>query len=199
MGNRAIITLEDNKSKKHPVALYVHWNGGLESVLAMIEYTWETFAQGRDDLYTFHARLCQVIGNFFPDGLSLYGLPLGQVRRWEGGLDNGVHHFKIAPEGFSYLTAPDRVVEARTHEYWRRPQPIKATLHSAMPRKDEKYNHVGGVVVDSEAIPDNLQLVGSKSAGAPRRRWGNRRTAAGCGACEPQGQAGQATGRARCR
>lgn len=162
MGNRAIITLEDAKGKTHPVALYVHWHGGLESVLAFIEYTWETFERGRDDLYTFHARLCQVIGNFFPDGLSMYGLPLRQADKWAGNCDNGRHHFRIAPEGFSYVTAPDIIADARTHAYWTRPQPLKATIHSAMPRKDDTYNHVGGVIVDNEAIPDKLQLVGSK-------------------------------------
>lgn len=161
MGNRAIITLEDAKGKTHPVALYVHWHGGLESALAFVEYTWETFERGRDDLYTFHARLCQVIGNFFPDGLSLYGLPSRRADREAQCCDNGRHHFRITNDGFNYLTAPDAVADARAHEYWSRPEPIKQTIHSAMPRKDAKFKHVGGVIVDNEAIPDTLKVVGS--------------------------------------
>lgn len=43
MGNRAIITLESAEGLIHPVATYVHWNGGLESVLAFVTFTWETF------------------------------------------------------------------------------------------------------------------------------------------------------------
>lgn len=154
MGNRAIITLENDKGKKHPVALYVHWNGGLESVLAFIETTWETFDRGRDDLYTFHARLCQVIGNFFPDGLSVYGIPLRQADRWAKACDNGRHHFRICKHGFSYPNNPEGLAVARTHDYWSRPEPIKATIAKAMPRKDEHYNPVGGVISDSDLRED---------------------------------------------
>lgn len=43
MGNRAVITLEDHHHCQHPVALYVHWHGGLESALAFVQYTWDVF------------------------------------------------------------------------------------------------------------------------------------------------------------
>lgn len=63
MGNRAIITDEAKK-----IAVYLHWNGGMDSVEAFLEYC--RIKQYRADDYGW-ARLCQVIGNFFGGGLSL--------------------------------------------------------------------------------------------------------------------------------
>lgn len=145
MGNRAVITLESHKGEKHPVALYVHWHGGLESTLAFMEYTWATFERGRDDIFTFHARLCQVIGNFFPDGLSLYGHPFHEADGWAEGCDNGRVHFVVGPDGVSVPGREAEVVEARQHEYWTREHSLHAVLKAAMPTKDESYNPKGGV------------------------------------------------------
>ncbi len=73
MGNRAIITLQDQHDRTHPVAIYVHWNGGLESVLAFIKYTYETFERGQDDLFTFHARLVRSSATSSPRGFPSTG------------------------------------------------------------------------------------------------------------------------------
>ncbi len=145
MGNRAIITLEDHHGKKHPVALYVHWNGGLESALAFMTYTWDTFDRGRDDMFTFHARLCQVMGNFYPDGLSFYGHRLGEADKIGAHCDNGRFHFRIAPDG---VTLPNRGPEceaARVHAYWSNPHTIFDSIRAAMPTKDADHSAVGGV------------------------------------------------------
>lgn len=144
MGNRAVITLENHKGEKHPVALYVHWHGGLESTLAFVEYTWATFDRGRDDIYTFHARLCQVIGNLFCDGLSLYGYPFHDADDVAEGCDNGRFHFVVGPKGVSLPGREDEVTEARQHEYWTRDFPIQASLKRAMPTRDESYAAKGG-------------------------------------------------------
>ncbi|MEQ1714441.1 MAG: hypothetical protein ABL907_00420 [Hyphomicrobium sp.] len=145
MGNRAIITFENHHSKQHPVALYVHWNGGLESVLAFVSYTWDTFERGHGDMYTFHARLCQVLGNFFPDGLSFYGIPLRDVHKWVDGCDNGRFHFRV---GEHEITLPGRDTEcasARVHAYWTNPHSIFDSIRQAMPTKGADYSAVGGV------------------------------------------------------
>lgn len=131
MGNRAIITLEDDHGTRHPVALYVHWNGGLESTLAFVQYTWERFARGRDDLFTFQARLCQVIGNFFPDGLSLYGLPLAKAQDWA--TQNGIWHFRIGRNGITLPDAPERLEQIRQHPYWTQTPNILETIMKHMP------------------------------------------------------------------
>lgn len=63
MGNRAVIT-----NKKQKVGIYLHWNGGRDSVEAFLEYCKRKGY--RADSYGF-ARLCQVIGNFFGGTLSI--------------------------------------------------------------------------------------------------------------------------------
>ena len=67
MGNRAVITF-----KSHPkIGIYLHWNGGVESVLAFIEATKRRNARAPGDCYSV-ARLVQTIGDFLGhDGLSL--------------------------------------------------------------------------------------------------------------------------------
>lgn len=60
MGNRAII-----KGKGQDLGVYVHWNGGIDSVTAFLEYCkLKRYRSPEVDTYGV-ARLCQVIGNFF--------------------------------------------------------------------------------------------------------------------------------------
>lgn len=151
MGNRAMITMENDKGQRHPVALYVHWHGGLESVLAFMEYTWATFDRGRDDVFTFHARLCQVIGNFFSDGLSLYGYPYRD--RDKVICDNGRFHFIVGPAGVQLVGREVECATARQHEYWTREVPIHAMIARAMPTLNAGYASVGGVApTDGEGV-----------------------------------------------
>lgn len=137
MGNRCILTLENDQGVPHPVALYLHWNGGLESVLAFIQYTWQTYERGRDDLFTFHARLCQVVGNFFPDGLSLYGHSLEEADGLAEGCDNGRFHFTVGKQGFELKNRANEVKAARQHKYWTSTERnIFATIKDAMPKPE---------------------------------------------------------------
>lgn len=60
MGNRAVITTEAKD-----LGVYVHWNGGRDSVEAFLLYCkLKGYRCPEDDCYGW-ARLCQVIGNFF--------------------------------------------------------------------------------------------------------------------------------------
>lgn len=66
MGNRAVIT---TRSKK--IGVYLHWNGGRDSVEAFLEYCkLQGYASPDKDHYGW-SRLCQVIGNFFGGSSSL--------------------------------------------------------------------------------------------------------------------------------
>jgi len=66
MGNRAVITTRDKR-----IGVYLHWNGGRDSVEAFLKYCeLQGFRCPEDDCYGF-ARLVQIIGNFFGGGLSL--------------------------------------------------------------------------------------------------------------------------------
>lgn len=69
MGNRAVITIK--KATNKTTGIYLHWNGGVESVEAFLTYCdMKGFRSPDTDCYGF-AYLSTVIGNFFGDGLSL--------------------------------------------------------------------------------------------------------------------------------
>lgn len=88
MGNRAAITF-----KKENVSVYLHWNGGRDSVEAMLDACAELGI--RSDNYG-PARFCQVVGNWFGGGLSLGIGPAGYFD--DAASDNGtyyVEHWKI--------------------------------------------------------------------------------------------------------
>jgi hypothetical protein len=87
MGNRAVITTKDKK-----IGVYLHWNGGYDSVRAFTTYC--KIAGHRppeQDSYGW-ARLCQVIGNFF-GGTSSIGLSNYEELDCDNG-DNGVYIIK---------------------------------------------------------------------------------------------------------
>jgi hypothetical protein len=136
MGNRCILTLENEQGLQHPVALYLHWNGGLESVLAFIQYTWDAYPRGRGDLFTFHARLCQVLGNFFADGLSFYGYRLDLADSCAEGCDNGRFHFTIGSTSYELKGRAEEVENAKLHKYWTDERNIFATIKDAMPKAE---------------------------------------------------------------
>lgn len=90
MGNRAIVKPIDKN-----VGVYLHWNGGVESVTAFLEYC--KLKEHRDfggkyaDGYGI-ARFCQVVGNFFGGGLSI-GLETDVTESEEQAewMDNGIY------------------------------------------------------------------------------------------------------------
>lgn len=71
MGNRAVITTREN-FENNGIGVYVHWNGGRDSVEAFLQYCkLRGFRCPEHDNYGW-ARLCQIIANFFDkDGLSV--------------------------------------------------------------------------------------------------------------------------------
>ena len=70
MGNRAIITTK-NAFENDGIGVYLHWNGGHDSVSAFLKYCeLRGFRAPENDCYGW-ARLCQVIGNFFGGDLSI--------------------------------------------------------------------------------------------------------------------------------
>ena len=71
MGNRAVITTKEGDSKTK-IGIYLHWNGGRDSVRAFLRYAkMRGFRPPESDNYGW-ARLAQVITNFMGgDGLSV--------------------------------------------------------------------------------------------------------------------------------
>lgn len=72
MGNRCVITTEENFLKNEGLGIYCHWQGGRDSVTAFLRYCkLRCFRRPENDDYGW-ARLCQVIGNFMgADGCSV--------------------------------------------------------------------------------------------------------------------------------
>lgn len=66
MGNRAVIKFGGTSQ-----GIYVHWNGGKESVQAFLDCAKRYRVRGGVKDSYGRARLCQIIGNFFGGTLSL--------------------------------------------------------------------------------------------------------------------------------
>lgn len=90
MGNRAVITTVG--ATDNTTGIYVHWNGGVNSVEAFCAYCdMKGFRSPDMDCYGW-AYLATVIGNFFGDGLSLGVDRIGNLDTDNG--DNGVYYIK---------------------------------------------------------------------------------------------------------
>lgn len=73
MGNRAVITASKSLDvqSSSDIGVYLHWNGGRDSVEAFLAYCeMRGFRSPDEDCYGW-ARLCQVIGNYFGGDLSI--------------------------------------------------------------------------------------------------------------------------------
>lgn len=72
MGNRAVITTREGM--EHPestLGVYLHWNGGRDSVEAFLKYCeLSGFRSPETDSYGW-ARFCQIVGNYFGGTLSV--------------------------------------------------------------------------------------------------------------------------------
>lgn len=88
MGNRAVITTKE--AWRHcGVGVYLHWNGGRDSVEGFLKYCdLKGYRSPDTDSYGW-ARLCQVIGNFFGGSTSVGIDTLWHLDRDNG--DNGVY------------------------------------------------------------------------------------------------------------
>lgn len=98
MGNRAVIATE-----KQDLAVYLHWNGGRDSVEAFLTYCKICgHRPPESDCYGW-ARLCQVIANYL-GGITSIGIDTYNKLYTSANYDNGVYVIKdwkiIAREKF---------------------------------------------------------------------------------------------------
>lgn len=103
MGNRAVITTQDRD-----IGVYLHWNGGRDSVEAFLLYCkLKGYRAPEDDCYGW-ARLCQVIGNFFG---GIYSVGIDKYDRLD--TDNGdngtyiIKNWQIVDKEFEPLDTLD--------------------------------------------------------------------------------------------
>lgn len=89
MGNRAIV-----KPEGQNIGVYLHWNGGIDSVTGFLKYCELRGFRGFDDSYGL-ARFCQVVGNFFGDGLSIgIETDIYETKEAAEWIDNGIYVVK---------------------------------------------------------------------------------------------------------
>lgn len=102
MGNRAVITTKENFDN-NGIGIYVHWNGGRDSIEAFLKYCKLAGYRPPDkDCYGW-AYLTRVITNFFNDGLSC---GIDTVKNLDcDNCDNGtyfIEDWEIVGRKFSY-------------------------------------------------------------------------------------------------
>ena len=91
MGNSAVVAFGPNKPST--VGIYVHWNGGPESVLAFMAAAKQLGVRDPlEDNYGI-ARIVQIIGNFF-GGTTSIGIDLLKNLDTDNG-DNGVYVVEV--------------------------------------------------------------------------------------------------------
>ena len=95
MSNSAII-----RGKGENLGVYLHWNGGYDSVYAFTQYCkLKGYRSPETDDYGI-ARLCQVVGNFFGGSVSVGVCILTDMKKLTPekvaklGVDNGVYEIK---------------------------------------------------------------------------------------------------------
>ena len=133
MGNRAVITF-DKKPTLESIGIYLHWNGGPESVLAFLEAA-NKFAvrDGNDQPYQL-ARVIQLIGNFFGGTTSLGVDKLKNLDCSNG--NNGVYSVSRNNGKITIRQSPDGkrgwktldVSEIKKHEYWKNDKILNEVL-----------------------------------------------------------------------
>jgi hypothetical protein len=90
MGNRAVVSVEGST-----VGVYLHWNGGAESVTAFLKAAKDLGVRSpTDDTSYFYARFVQIVGNFFGGTTSVGVGAIAELDTNNG--DNG--HFIIGAD-----------------------------------------------------------------------------------------------------
>ena len=87
MGNRAVIAIGEYADDS--IGIYVHWNGGRDSVEGFLLAAREVMVGREGDKPYSTARLIQCIGNFFNGNLS-FGVDFCKNLHCDNG-DNGVY------------------------------------------------------------------------------------------------------------
>lgn len=137
MGNRAVIT-----TPKKELAVYLHWNGGRDSVEPLLRYCeLQGYCPPSEDNYGW-ARMAQVMGNFFGSSANV-GIDLYKYLGDQG--DNGV-----------YVIDGWRIVDRFSEEHdaagnvTERPYPPEC--------EQCEYDPVKVMLALNEAMPENLRL-----------------------------------------
>ena len=132
MGNRAVITFS-KKPNSHSLGIYLHWNGGPESVLAFLEAANHFQVREGDDAYEL-ARVVQIIGNYF-GGTTSIGVGVLRTLDCDNG-DNGVYALGRSKGVITIRQSTEgktgwkdlELIEIKKHAYWKDDQILKNVI-----------------------------------------------------------------------
>lgn len=149
MGNRAVITTT-KEWKNDGIGVYLHWNGGRDSVEAFLKYCKiKGYRSPEKDCYGW-ARLCQVLGNFF-GGSSCVGIDkLWYLDKNNG--DNGVYIIE------NWEIVDRRYFDGVEQKQYDQDEMIKA-IDGSMPEDEqfgEEYWNAKEVTVDKIEVGDTV-------------------------------------------
>lgn len=170
MGNRAVITTKENW-KNGGVGIYLHWNGGRDSVEAFLKYCdLKGYRSPSNDCYGW-ARLCQVIGNFFGGNTSV-----GIDTLWHldcDNYDNGVYII----DGWEIV---DRVYFTGNEQNNYDLNEMLETIDKAMPEQERITDFLEAEETDLVEIGDKIvfmdwngQAVNAEVIGFGEDEWVN--------------------------
>ena len=144
MGNRAVITGTDKRT-----AIYLHWNGGRDSVEGFLEYArLKGVRSPKTDPPYAWARLTQIIGNFLGGTLSL-GVGLYDEMEADNG-DNGV-----------YIVGGDwRIVGRKFFDGKEQREYSLADMLEAIDNAQPEKERLGGDFLTAEVVPVSALEIG---------------------------------------
>ena len=153
MGNRAVITTQENFDN-NGVGIYLHWNGGRNSVEAFLKYCkLKGYRCPENDCYGW-AYLCGVLTNFFGDGLSV-GIDTIDKLDCDNG-DNGMYIIKdweIVGRKYSYIGSEANVDYNKQTEML---MAINENMPEHMQMNGKKFAHP--FINDEEKMVDFFML-----------------------------------------
>lgn len=133
MGNRAVITNKFGaENPEKGIGVYLHWNGGLDSVEAFCEYCKLKGVRGLDSdpEYGF-ARLIQVIGNFL-GGTTYVGVGIVSDLDCDN-YDNGVY---VIDDDWEIV---ERLYMHEEEQHYHDMNEMLEQIDSKMPKDDRIY------------------------------------------------------------
>lgn len=142
MGNRAVITTEKN-FENNGVGVYLHWNGGYDSVSAFLKYCEiKGYRTPDTDNYGW-ARLCQVVGNFFGGSTSV---GIDTVDKLDcDNYDNGVYIIK----GWEIV---DRKHKRHAEQMEYEMEEMLLEIDKAMPEKEQIGEYLKAKEIPTEDL-----------------------------------------------
>lgn len=168
MGNRAVLLnkndmLADGNINPNQVGVYLHWNGGRDSIESFLKYCkLKGYRSPSTDCYGW-ACLCNVISNFFGDGMSL-GIDTANHLDCDN-YDNGV-----------YIIDGWEIVERLYYKHGAEQANYDVNsfvleLNKRMPEQNRMDDNVLQELLKAEEIPYQKLTVGNVIWARPCSEW----------------------------